>query len=269
MLQLSNKMKKQLLILATLIIAISSCKVKKELSDIAKLDNQTSLNYDKDYVDYIKQKWEKTIIVDIENPKFNFQESFRKTLSKKDESILSNDFLEKPSSNDLLAHYIDNKLQWNSFNRGFDKKTIEEIIQATLKESPTENEMLAFYYKSIFAHILNNQRNIEPYEKNIELGELNLDETQQTILFLSAMKMLGGQIFSYSNARFPENCHRQHTFMKKIPRFNGMEFYEYSLMDYQDFKLKVDKRYPKQSFKENYEPNFYQAIEGYEKCKNK
>ena len=261
-------MKKYLYILTTLIIAISSCKAKKEISNKTKLESQPSLKYDKDYVDYVKQKWEKTNIVDVENPKFNFQESFRKTLSKRDESILSNDFLVKPSSNDLLAHYIDNKLQWNSFNRGNDKKKTKEVIQATLSESPTENEMLAFYYKSIFAHILNNQRNIEPYEKNIELGKLNLNETQQTILFLSAMKMLGGQIYSYSNARFPENCHRQHTFMKKIPSFNGMEFYEYSLTDYQDFKLKVDKRYPKQSFKENYEPDFYQAIEGYEKCKN-
>lgn len=250
-------------------LSILSCEVKKEISTASKSETKALLKYDKDYIDYIKQKWDKTNMVDLENTKFQFQESFRKTLSNKDESILSTEFLAKPSSNDLLAHYLDTKLQWNSFNRGTNKKTTEEVIQATLRESPTEHEMLAFYYKSIFAHILNNQRNIEPYEKNIELGKLNLDNTQQTILFLSAMKMLGGQIYSYSNTRFPENCHRQHQFLKKIPKFNGKEFYEYRLLAYQDFKLKLDKRYPKQSFKENYEPVFYNAIEGYEKCKNK
>lgn len=262
-------MKKYIYILTIIIIAISSCKVKKDIGEQAITKSQSIQNYDTDYIEYVKQKWDKANIVDIENPKFQFQESFRETLSTRDESILSNVFLVKPSANDLFAHYLDNKLQWNSFNRGNEKKTTEEVVQATLKESPTENEMLAFYYKSIFAHILNNQRNIEPYEKDIDLGKLNLDITQQTILFLSAMKMLGGQIHSYSNARFPENCHRLHAFMKKIPSFNGMKFYEYSRSDYQDFKLKVDKRYPKQSFKENYEPDFYKAIEGYEKCKNK
>jgi len=261
-------MKNYIYLLTILFIAISSCKAKKELSEKSTIKSQPSLNYDQDYLDYVKQKWDKTNIINNENPKFKFQESFRKTLSKRDESILSDEFLVKPSSNDLFAHYIDNKLQWNSFNQGNDKKTTEEVIQATINESPTENEMLAFYYKSIFAHILNNQRNIEPYEKNIELGKLNLNKTQQTILFLCAMKMIGGQVYSYSNARFPENCHRQHTFMKKIPSFNGMKFYEYSLMEYQDFVLKVDKRYPKQSFKDNYEAHFYEALEGYEKCKN-
>lgn len=259
-------MKKYRYLIILSIVSVLSCNVSKDTTKQFSEKSNLVTEYDKDYVTYIKQKWEKTSNIDVENPKFQFQKSFQKTLLNKDESILSNEFLKKPSKNDLLAHYIDNKLQWNSFNRGTEKKTTEEVINGTINESPTENEMLAFYYKSIFSHILNNQRNIEPYEKNIELVKLNLDPTQQTILFLSAMKMLGTQVYGYSNTRFPENCHRQHEFLKKIPKFNGKAFYEFDLKEYQDFKLKIDKRFPKQSFKDNYEPEFYKAIKGYEKC---
>jgi hypothetical protein len=83
-------------------------------------------------------------------------------------------------------------------------------------------------------------------------------------MFLSAMRHLGNQISSYSEK--PENCWRSIEFVKKIPTFNGVTFDKFELTEFQDFKLDVDKRYPKMSFKERYLPEFEKAKLGYKKC---
>jgi hypothetical protein len=226
--------------------------------------------FDADFIDYIKSKWERKEFEKADLPKFNQINAFYKQLNKRNEGILADEFLRVPSLDFLFAHYLDTKLNWNSFSRGVDKQTVEEVIAKSLQEKPEKNEMLAFYYLTIFTSILNNQRNIEPFEKNIDFEKLDLNNQESTILFLCAMRHLGNQMSGYSTANFPENCFRADLFLTKMPKFNGKLYYEFNLPEFNDFLIEVDKRYPKMSFKQRYIPEFENAKKDYIQClKNK
>lgn len=229
---------------------------------------QSESKIDSDFIDYVKAKWNRQTFEKAELQKFNGINEFYTQLSKRNEEILSDKFLKVPSSDFLFAHYLDIKLKWNSFNRGTDKLSVEQVISKTLEENPEKNEMLAFYYKTIFASILNNQRSIEPYNKNIDFDKLELNNKESSILFLSAMRHLGKQMSGYSSSNFPDNCFRADTFLTKMPKFNGKPYYEFELPEFDDFLIKVDKRYPKVSFKESFIPEFENAKTDYQKCLN-
>lgn len=82
------------------------------------------------------------------------------------------------------------------------------------------------------------------------------------------MRHLGSQVTAYSLAKFPKNCFRVKEYVENMPKFNGLPFYKFELPDFQDFEIKVDKRYPKVSFKERYIPEYEKAKIGYKKCKS-
>jgi len=233
-----------------------------------KTSKQSESKIDSDFIDYVKAKWNGQTYEKAELPKFNGINEFYTQLGERNEEILSDKFLKVPSSDLLFAHYLDIKLKWNSFNRGTDKLSVEQVISKTLEENPEKNEMLAFYYKTIFASILNNQRNIESYEKNIDFEKLGLNNQESSILFLCAMRHLGNQMSGYSSTNFPDNCFRADLFLTKIPKFNGKSYYEFELPEFDDFPIKVDKRYPKVSFKQRFIPEFEKAKADYKKCLN-
>jgi len=233
--------------------------INKQLTPLIK----ENYEYDKDFLKFIEAKWDKKSFEKDDLPKFDFLKSFYEQLEINNESILSDKFLSKPSNNNLLTHYLNIKLKWNSFNYGGPKQTTKEVTSEELENPPSENEMLVFYYKTIFIHILNNQRSISPYDINIDFQELALNETESAILFLSAMKHLGNQVTSYAEAG---NCDRTIEFVEKIPKFNGMTFDNFELPEFEDFKLTVNKRDPKMSFKERYIHEFEKAKIEYQKC---
>jgi hypothetical protein len=231
-----------------------------------KTPKQSESKIDPDFIDYVKAKWNGQTFEKADLPKFNGINEFYTQLGERNEEILSDKFLKVPSSDFLFAHYLDIKLKWNSFNRGADKLSVEEVISKTLQENPEKSEMLAFYYKTIFASILNNQRNIEPYDKNIDFDKLGLDNQEGAILFLCAMRHLGNQMSGYSSGNFPDNCFRADLFLTKMPKFDGKLYYEFELPEFKDFLIKIDKRYPKSSFKQRFFPEFESAKSDYKKC---
>ena len=258
---------KNIYLLTLILVLTLGCSSTKTVTK-EKTQNIEQSEFDSDFVDYVKAKWNRQEFEKAELPKFDGINSFYTQLGKRNEEILSDEFLKVPSSNLLFAHYLDTKLKWNSFNRGTNKLSVEEVISKTLQESPEKNEMLAFYYKTIFASILNNQREIEPYDKNIEFSKLELNIQESSILFLCAMRHLGYQISGYSSSNFPDNCFRADIFLTKMPKFNGKLYYEFELPEFDDFLIKVDKRYPKVSFKQEFIPKFENAKTDYKNCLN-
>ena len=203
-------------------------------------------------------------------PELNQIKDFFVELSKKQNKITSNQFLSKPTDNTLVAHYLNTKLKWNSFNGphvGLKKLSTKKVVKNSIKNLPTRNELLAFYYSSIFIDVLNKRKPMDLAETNIDLQNLNLkNDTEKAILFLTAMRHVGSQVASYATTKFPNNCFRAKEYVENMPKFSGKVFYEFDLPKFEDFKIKVDKRKPKMSFKERYIPEFENAKLGMEKC---
>lgn len=226
----------------------------------------STFDYDPDFVEYIKYMWESKPYEKSTLPKFKQITSFFNQLKITDEGILADEFLKSPDNNILISYYIYTKLKWNSFNSGEEKLSTDEVIANTTTNLADRNEMLAFYYMAIFSHILNNQSTIEPYEKDIDFKKLGLTNQESAILFLSAMRHLGFQISTYAYIKFPDNCYRAEIFLTKIPTFNGKHFFDFTLPEFDDFLIEVDKRYDKVSYKEKFIPHFENAKSSYQKC---
>ncbi|MDT0622948.1 hypothetical protein [Croceitalea vernalis] len=191
-------------------------------------------------------------------------------LSKRQNNITSTKFLAKPTDNTLVAHYLFTKLKWNSFNGphvGLKRESTKKVMKTSLNNLPNRNELLAFYYSSVFIDVLNKQKSMNLSNTNIDLDNLNLEnDLEKAILFLTAMRHVGGQVTSYAKTRFPNNCFRAIEYVENMPTFNGRPFYEFQLPEFKDFKIEVDKRKPKMSFKKRYIPEFENAKSGIEKC---
>lgn len=109
----------------------------------------------------------------------------------------------------------------------------------------------------------------------MDLGKVDLNfedlrltnDTEKAILFLSCMVKLGQQITSYcSGEQFPKNCFRGEKFVSNLPKFNGKVFNEFEVPEFEDFKIRVDIRYDKVSFKEYSLPKYKSAIKSYWNC---
>ncbi len=249
-------------ILAILFLSINSVFGQKE-----------SVEYNEIIPEYIISIWENngtSSNAKFESTDLNQIKAFFAELSKRENNITSNDFLKKPTDNTLVAHYLNTKLKWNSFNGphvGLKKESTKKVVKSSLKNLPDRNELLAFYYSSIFIDILNKQKPMNLSDTNIDLENLNLDnDTEKAILFLTAMRHVGNQVTSYAIIRFPDNCFRAIEYVENMPKFNGKPFNEFDLPEFEDFKIEVDKRKPKMSFKERYIPEFENAKLAIEKC---
>ena len=78
-------------------------------------------------------------------PELNQIKEFFVELSKKQNNITSNQFLNKPTDNTLVAHYLNTKLKWNSFNGphvGLKKLSTKKVVKNSIKNLPTRNELL-------------------------------------------------------------------------------------------------------------------------------
>lgn len=221
------------------------------------------IEFDEIIPEYILAVWENDGTSDdakLQITELDQIKSFLAELGKRKNQITSNKFLTKPSTNTLVAHYLHKKLKWNSFNGphvGIKKLKNSKVIKNELKNLPSRNELIAHYYLSIFSDVLNKQKPMDLAETNNDLDSLNLDsDTEKAIVFLCAMRHIGGQVSSYSSARFPDNCFRAKEYVENMPKFNNKIFYEYELPKFVDFKIEVDKRYPKMSFKERYLPEY-------------
>ncbi|WP_026775764.1 hypothetical protein [Polaribacter sp. Hel_I_88] len=234
---------------------------------------KNKVEYDKIVPEYILAVWEQNNSEN--NSEFQVKElkqikSFFEEFFKKENQILTNEFLKKPSENTLVGHYLHKKLKWNSFNGphvGIKKLKNKKVIKNELKNLPNEKELLAHYYLSIFSDVLNKQRPMNLASTNIDLEKLNLeDNTEKSILILCAMRHIGSQVGSYSTTKFPKNCFRAKEYEENMPKFNGKPFFKYELLDFKDFEIEVDKRYPKMSFLKRYLPAFEISKKEYLKC---
>ncbi|SHJ18109.1 hypothetical protein [Flavobacterium haoranii] len=232
-----------------------------------------SVEYNEIIPEYIISIWENNGTSSdskFDSTDLNETKAFFSELSKRENAITSNQFLKKPTDNTLVANYLNTKLKWNSFNEphvGLKKELTKKVVENSLKKLPERNELLAFYYSSIFIDVLNKQKPMNLSDTNIDLENLNLDnDTEKAILFLTAMRHVGNQLTSYATTRFPNNCFRAIEYLENMPKFNGKPFYEFDLPEFEDFEIEVDKRKPKMSFKERYIPEFENAKLGIEKC---
>lgn len=192
--------------------------------------------------------------------------SFIKEIIKTKNNILDVKYTRKPSLRTLKYMYIILKVNYNMF----EEKPLENfsLIEALKNEDIDEHELLTFYYRTIFASLVNKNLDRDYSKINFRTEELNLNtETEKAVFFLVAMERFGTYVWGYMNIT-NGNCKKVREEIRRWPRFDGEKFNSPTGFSFIDFKVEVDKREPKVEFKKYYLEKLNETISYYQQCKD-
>lgn len=157
---------------------------------------------------------------DANNPKFDFLVSYYTQLSKRNKDILSDQFLSKPSLNDLFSIYLAKEIESNSF-AGPRKISEADLIAFEVTHFPSEYSLLLTYYNVLFHHVSENSLLKESFDINFE--ELGLTAEEGTIIYYVVLFRLGEMASAVEN----QKCKPFLKIEDKLPTFNGQAYYNF------------------------------------------
>lgn len=176
---------------------------------------------------------------------------FLAELIKSGNSITSKKYLTKPDQETLEHLFVIRSINWNLAEA--DPMNNNKLIDS-LRNSDTEYlELLACYYNMIWVSVANKNQPLQMADTNFDLNDYGLEnDTEKGLFFLVSMRTLGQFIWGYMNVVKPPNYKKALEKINEYPSFNSAPYYQYQYLNFPDFKLTVDKREPKKSFKEHY-----------------
>lgn len=153
---------------------------------------------------------------------------------RQDSTILDKRFLYKPGHDELMLWFTIREIHYNRISTTKKPLSDAEVAKKVLAENIDERWLVHNYY--YFEHsgisMLFNEANLS--RTNINMDSLGLkDETEKGIFFLNMMNnLLRGRLmvlqYMKNNARIIE-------FVKKMPTFNGKQYFYYTSLNFPDF----------------------------------
>ena len=93
---------------------------------------------------------------------------------------------------------------------------------------------------------------------NFEIDSFGFNNKEEkAIFFLVAMERFGADIWGYMNIPIPTDYKNALGIINRYPKFNGEVYYKYQNFNFKDFKLTIDIRRLKESFKDYYLDKYF------------
>lgn len=180
------------------------------------------------------------------------------TLTTKN-NLLKTDFLKLPDSKTLKNIYIVRAINYNI--RKEDQIDNNKLIDSLQSKEIPRNELIDAYYDILFAGVGNKNQPFNLKKLNFELDDYNLEnETEKGIFFLECMNLCGTSIWGYINVPKPPNYKEAYSYIEKYPHFNGLNYFEYTDLNFPDFEMIIDSEKGKESYKGYYINKFYETL---------
>lgn len=179
--------------------------------------------------------------------------------------LLTSEFLTKPDTITLKSLYIIRGVNWNMHEDEAEDNTI--VVDSLKNEKTDYHELVSCYYGMLFSAIGNKNKPFDLSAVNFSLNNYNLsNDTEKGIFFLMSMRTFGSMIWGYINVPKPPNYKKALDYIKKYPKYNGINYYRYTDLNFKDFKLTTDKRKPKESFKNYYINKYVETLMYHSLC---
>jgi hypothetical protein len=205
----------------------------------------------------IIQKLEK--IKSVENDE---SKDFIIELIKPNNNTLSEKYLKKPNQITLKSVYKILQLNYNMFSAN--PIANNDILKKIKFDNISEQELLAKYYETLIGNLVNKMDKIDFSIININFENLNLNtKTEKGILFLIVIERLGSYYWGNEYLSEIENSNEIKNIIKRYPKFDNKEYYEYNDFDFDDFLITVDIRKPKTSFKDYFLKIYINTIQSH------
>jgi hypothetical protein len=188
----------------------------------------------------------------------------KETITPKNK-ILSEEFLKRPSDQDLKNIYIIEQINYNI--RKEKPRDNNELIQEIIKKNIPSQTLIDNYYSMLCISNGNKNQPFDLSNVNINLNTLELkDDTEKAILFLVMMEQCGTQIWGYMNVVKPPKFTLALEYIKKYPKFNSLPYYQFFDLNFQDFKTNITSENKMESFKKYYINKYYETLLNHLTC---
>ena len=176
-----------------------------------------------------------------------------------DNKLLSKEFLSVPDSNSLKLIYIIRSINFNIRleNQIDNNFLIDSLFQSDINR----NELIDSYYSMLFSSVGNKIKPFDFSNIDFKMNDYNLkNDTEKGIFFLQTMDFCGRLIWGYMNIAKPVNTEKAYSFIQKFPKFNGLNYYQFTDLNFPDFEMTIIKEKGKQSYKNYYIDKYYEVL---------
>lgn len=200
-----------------------------------------------------------------DNTELSFAAKFIKETIKLNSNIISDEFLKRPSDNDLKSIYIVRQVNLNAGKEN--PKDNNKLVNDLLKEEIGTQELVDNYYSLLFAAYGNKVKPFDLSKTDFQLNNYGLkDETEKAIFFLVSMRLNGLLIFGYMNIVKPANYEKAFDLINKYPTYNGSPYFQFSDLNFPDFKMKIESDRKPESYKAYYIDKYYETLLSHLEC---
>ncbi|MBP6755142.1 MAG: hypothetical protein KA210_03260 [Bacteroidia bacterium] len=189
------------------------------------------------------------------------------TLTSENE-LLNKNYLTLPDNLTLKNILI--VIEINHNVRKENQKDNQKIIDSIHNNDISRNELIDNYYSTLFAGVGNKNKSNDYSKIDFKLDEYNLEnDTEKGIFYLQSMDFYGTTIWGYINIVKPPNTEKAFSYIKKFPKYNGLKYYQYTDLNFQDFELKIIEDNGKESYKSYYINKLYNLLLSHLLCLKK
>lgn len=173
--------------------------------------------------------------------------------------LLKTEFLKLPDLTTLKQLYIVREINYNI--RKEDQIDNNQLIDSLAKIDIPRNELVDCYYDLLFAGVGNKNKPFNFKKVNFDLSAYNLaNDTEKGIFFLQCMNLCGTSIWGYINVPKPPNFKEAYNYIEKYPKFDGLNYYEFTDLTFPDFEMVIDSETGRESYKGYYLNKYYQTL---------
>lgn len=245
-------MKKTFALLLSLLAASSYCQENEKLIDLGKA-----------YKNYMfMSDIPKEAMVRLKaNTPAELQQTVKfisETLIPKND-LLKPEFLKLPDEKTLRQIYIVEAINYNV--RDESQIDNNKLIDSLKTADISRNELIDTYYDILFTGVGNKIKPFDMKKVNFELNDYNLaNDTEKGIFFLECMSLCGSTIWGYINVPKPPNFGEANKMIERFPKINGLNYYEYTDLNFPDFEIVIDPEKGKESYKGFYLNKYYETL---------
>jgi len=197
----------------------------------------------------------------------NLSVLFVKEVTKSNNKILSDDFLKLPDTTTLEIIYIIDALHQNRHSENPMKPI--QVVDSLINEDIPFNFLVDQYYETIFTSVGNKNKPFNMSKVNFKMSEYDLNDVQKSIFYLRCMDACGSQIYGFMNIVNPPNTKKSLEYIEKFPQFDGLDYFQYTELYFDDFQMKIFNDKGVQSYKDHFINELFQTLLNHALCLSK